>query len=107
MPQFSIIAQGGKQYQTKPGQTVALEHMPGEKDAAVVFDKVLLVADEAGQDVKIGAPYLAGAKVEAKILEQTRTRKVTGLKYKPKVHNRKKYGFRAMVTKVKIEKIDV
>lgn len=105
MFQFAIISQGGKQYKVAPGQTVAFEHMPGEKDAAVAFDKVLLVADEEAKDAKIGLPYLAGVKVEGKIFEQTRAKKVIGLKYKCKVHNRKKYGFRAMVTKVGIEKI--
>ncbi len=105
--QFAIIAQGGKQYKVIPGVSVAFERMPGEKDTAVVFDKVLMIADEEGQDVKIGAPFVEGSKVSGKILEQTRAKKVIGLKYKCKVHNRKKYGFRAMLTKVGIEKIEL
>jgi large subunit ribosomal protein L21 len=100
--QFAIIAQGGKQYKVKQGGTAVLDKIPGEQGSAVIFDKVLLIADEEGKDVKLGAPYLEGVKVEGKIIAQVRGKKVIGVKYKPKVHYRRKYGFRAELTKVQI-----
>ena len=48
-----------------------------------VFDKVLLLADEAA-DVKVGSPYIAGAKVTATSFAQDRAKKVRVVKYKEK-----------------------
>ena len=65
---FSIIQTGGKQYKVSSGQKLKIEKLDVETDGKVVFDKVLLVAD--GDSVKIGTPYVEGAKVEAKVLKQ-------------------------------------
>ncbi len=66
---------------------------------------VLLVADDAGKDVKVGAPTVAGAKVAAKVVTHGRADKVRVVKYKPKVRYKRTVGHRQPFTEVKIERI--
>lgn len=102
---LAVIYTGGKQYLVKQGQILKIEKLPGEKGSQVVFDKVLMTASEDGSEVKVGQPYLDGAKVSAEILEQGRDKKVLVIKYKPKVRYRRKRGHRQYFTKVKIAQI--
>lgn len=102
---FSVIQTGGKQYLVKEGQVLKIEKLPGEKGSPVVFDQVLMTASEDGSEVKIGHPYLEGARVQAEILEQGRNRKILVVKYKPKVRYRRKRGHRQFYTKVRIAQI--
>ena len=84
---FSIIQTGGKQYKVSSGQKLKIEKLDVETDGKVVFDKVLLVAD--GDSVKIGTPYVEGAKVEAKVLKQGEKKKIV-FKYHSKTRYRKR-----------------
>lgn len=99
---LAVIATGGKQYLIKPGQILSVEKLPGDAGSAIAFDKVLLTASDDGEEVKIGTPYLAGARVNAEILEQGRGKKIFVIKYKPKVRYRRKRGHRQYFTRVKI-----
>ena len=71
---YAIIKTGGKQYKVAKGAKIKVEKLPANAGDTVSFDKVLLIAD--GNDVKIGAPYIAGAKIPAKLLTQARAKKV-------------------------------
>jgi large subunit ribosomal protein L21 len=102
---FAVIKTGGKQYKVKKGDEIKIEKIKGEKGDKVEFDKVLLLADEKAKDFSIGQPYLEGVKVEGKILEQGRAKKVMIVKYKPKSRYRRKVGHRQPYTKVKINEI--
>jgi len=101
---FAVIQTGGKQYLVQEGQTLNIEKIAGEKGAKVNFDKVLLLADEAGAKVEIGKPYLS-VKVAAEILEQGRGDKVRVIKFKRKVRYNRRHGHRQAFTKIKIVKI--
>ncbi|MEK7062293.1 MAG: 50S ribosomal protein L21 [Patescibacteria group bacterium] len=98
---FSIIQTGGKQYKVSSGQKLKIEKLDVETDGKVVFDKVLLVAD--GDSVKIGTPYVEGAKVEAKVLKQGREKKKIVFKYHSKTRYRKKKGHRQTFTEVEMK----
>ena len=102
---IAVIKTGGKQYKVKEGGKLKIEKLPAEAGGKVTFSDVLLVADEAGQNVKIGTPLVNGARVEAAVLGQGRAKKITVIKYKPKVRYRRKTGHRQAFTEVKIEKI--
>jgi large subunit ribosomal protein L21 len=97
---FAVIETGGKQYKVAPGQKLKIEKVEAKEGDGVIFDKVLLIAD--GENVKIGAPYVAGAKVEAKVLKQGRRDKVIVFKYHSKTRYRKKKGHRQPFTEVEI-----
>jgi large subunit ribosomal protein L21 len=101
---IAVIKTGGKQYKVKESQILKIEKIAGNVGDKVDFE-VLLNSDEEGKDVKVGKPLVAGAKVAAEILEQGRARKVTIIKYKPKVRYRRKAGHRQMYTKVKVVSI--
>lgn len=105
MSQFAVIKTGGKQYIVREGDVLSLEKLEGAVGEAITFSEVLLMTDEAGEGMKLGAPTVSGAKVEGKVLEQGKGKKVLVVKYKPKVHYRRKRGHRQLFTKVKIEKI--
>ncbi|MBI5401708.1 50S ribosomal protein L21 [Candidatus Wolfebacteria bacterium] len=106
MSNFSVIETGGKQYKVSVGQKVKIEKLEAKEGEKFVFDKVLL---EAGQgenpDVKIGTPYVSGAKVEGKVLKQARDKKKIVFKYHSKTRYRKKKGHRQNYTEVEITKI--
>ena len=85
---LAVIETGGKQYLVFPGDTVKVEKLVGKEGGKVSFDKVLLTV--ISKDTKIGDPYLKGVKISAVILEQGRDKKITVLRYKPKVRYQKK-----------------
>ncbi len=101
---FAIIETGGKQYRVSEGKKLKVEKLNAEEGATFVFDKVLLVNDE--KNAKIGTPYIDGAKVEAKVLEQGRAKKVIVFRYHPKTRYRKKKGHRQPFTQLEITKIN-
>jgi len=101
---FAVIETGGKQYKVSPGQKLKIEKIEGELGANLNFDKVLLLAEN--ENVKIGAPYIEGAKVEAKILKQGREKKKIVFKYHSKTRYRKKKGHRQPFTEVQILNIE-
>jgi large subunit ribosomal protein L21 len=100
MIKLAVVQTGGKQYLVKPGQSLRVEKLNAKIGENFSFDKVLLMAD--AQDVKIGMPYIEGAKVSAKIEREGRGKKVTILKYKPKTRYRLKKGHRQPFTQIKI-----
>lgn len=102
---IAVIETGGKQYLVKAGDTLKIEKIVGEANAEVVFDKVLLLADEASGEVKVGSPYIADAKITAIILAQARAKKIRVVKYKRKVRYCKVHGHRQDYTKIKIAEI--
>ena len=102
---FAVIQTGGKQYLVKEGQLLKIEKIAGAKGDKMVFDKVLLIANDDGSEVKVGKPFVDGAKVEAEILDQGRGDKVMIIKYKRKIRYHRRKGHRQDFTKVKIVKI--
>lgn len=100
--EFAIIETGGKQYRVRKGDTIRVEKLDGQDGDAVVFDKVLL---SVGNDMELGAPFLAGAKVTGKILLSGRGKKIEVLKYKAKSRYRKLRGHRQPYTLVSIESL--
>ncbi|AXY43086.1 50S ribosomal protein L21 [Halomonas alkalicola] len=97
---YAVIKSGGKQYRVQEGQTLKLEKIEVPTGESVDFDEVLLVAD--GDDVKIGAPLVEGAKVSAEIVSHGRGDKVTIIKFRRRKHHMKRQGHRQWFTEVKI-----
>lgn len=100
---LAIIKTGGKQYKVAVGDKITVEKLEGEEGSSIIFPEVLFLGDE--KDVKIGAPFLDGAKVEGKILKTAKGKKVTGIKFKPKKRYKVKFGHRQTMTEVEITKI--
>ena len=103
MAKFAVIETGGKQYRVSQSQKLNIEKIAGNAGDAVTFDKVLLTAD--GDTAIVGTPYVGGAKVSGKIVEQGRADKVIVFRYHSKTRYRKKKGHRQHYTKVEIENV--
>ena len=101
---FAVIETGGKQYKVEKGTVLYIEKIVAEENETVKFDTVLAVSDENG--LKVGAPYIAGASVEAQVVKQGKGKKIYVLKYKPKKNEKKKTGHRQLFTKVVVTNIE-
>ena len=106
--EFAVIQTGGKQYKVSSGDFLSIEKINKDKGEYkkgdnLYFDKVLLIDD--GANTTIGTPYIAGAKVDAEIVEIGRTRKILIVKYKQKSRYLRRNGHRQPFFKVKITSI--
>ncbi|SIO27204.1 50S ribosomal protein L21 [Salinivibrio sp. ES.052] len=97
---YAVFQSGGKQHRVSEGQTIRLEKLDVETGASVELDEVLLVAN--GEDVKVGAPFVSGAKVTAEVVTHGRGDKVNIVKFRRRKHSRKHMGHRQWFTEVKI-----
>lgn len=103
---YAIIENGSRQYKVQEGDVVFLDKMDIAEGEEVELDKVVAVSNEGKMDV--GAPYINGAKVTAKVLNHGKDKKIVIFKYKAKKgSSRRKQGHRQPYTKVQIEKIIV
>ncbi|WP_048307087.1 MULTISPECIES: 50S ribosomal protein L21 [unclassified Halomonas] len=97
---YAVIKSGGKQYRVQEGQTLKLEKLEVATGESLDFDQVLLVAD--GDDIKVGAPLVSGAKVSAEIVSHGRGKKVRIIKFRRRKHSMRRQGHRQWFTEVKI-----
>ena len=103
MTKFAIVKIGGSQYKAAEGDELKVDKIEGEKDSALEFNEVLLLVD--GEKTKVGQPFIKGAKIKAKIIEQLKGDKIRVANFKAKSRYRRVKGFRALLTKIKIEKL--
>jgi len=103
MNKFAIVKIAGKQYKVAEGDEIVVDKLPDEKGKSIEFDGVLLLVD--GEKIQIGQPLVKGAKVKAIIMDELKGEKIRIATYKSKTRYRKVKGFRAQLTKLKIEKI--
>lgn len=107
---YAIIEQGGKQYKVSEGDVLRIELTDTAPDAQeIVLDKVLMVRDE--NSVRLGSPYLEGAKVTARFDGTAEDSVVKGPKLYPMYFRRrksssKKIGHRQKYLQVVIERIE-
>ena len=101
---YAVIETGGKQYQVNESDVVFIEKLNAEVEETVTFDKVMVV--EKDGSVNVGAPYVEGATVSAKVLKNGKAKKITVFTYKPKKGEKRKMGHRQPYTQVKIEAIN-
>ncbi len=100
---FAVIETGGKQYKVSESDKLKIEKIKIPDDKGIIFDKVLLVSETNG--VQIGAPYVSGAKIEAKMIKEGRDKKKIVFRYHSKTRYRKKKGHRQSYVEVKILRI--
>lgn len=99
---YAIIETGGKQVRVEVGSRIYVEKLEAEVGSVVTIDKVLLVGDKT---VKVGTPYVEGAKVTAKVEKQGKSRKIRVFKYKSKSNEHKTIGHRQPYTCLVVESI--
>ncbi|MGL4974991.1 MAG: 50S ribosomal protein L21 [Bosea sp. (in: a-proteobacteria)] len=100
---FAVIKSGGKQFRVSANDQVTMAKIVGNAGDTVAFDHVLMLTN--GADIQIGAPVLAGVTVAGEIVEQTRGDKVIAFKKRRRQNSKRKRGFRAELTVIRITDI--
>ena len=101
---YAIVETGGKQYRISPGDTLRVEKLPVDRGGTVELDRVLMLGD--GENLTIGTPMVAGARVICTVLEQDRAKKVIAFRFKSKKNVRVKRGHRQYFTRLRVESIE-
>jgi large subunit ribosomal protein L21 len=101
---YAVIESGGKQYRVMEGQRLKIEKLPVDIGKEIIFEKVLMLSDENG--LKIGAPYVSGAKVAAEVMEQGRKDKIRIIKHRRRKHYHREMGHRQYYTEIQIKGLE-
>lgn len=100
---FAVIKTGGKQYKVSSGDTLSIEKLAAEPGELVQFNDVLMLGGDAAS---VGDPLIAGAAVQAEVLEQLRGPKVLNFKKRRRKHSSKRLkGHRQYLTSVRVTEI--
>ena len=106
---YAIIEQGSKQYKVAEGDCLNIDLADISPDAETIeLDKVLLISDNG--KVKVGTPYLKGAKVIASFKGTAEEAIVKGQKLYPmhfrkRKHSKRRVGHRQKYLQITIDKI--
>ena len=101
---YAVIQTGGKQYKVKSGEILKIEKLPDSKtNTKIEFKEILAYGDD--KIIEIGAPIIAGAKVEANLIKNDKNRTVLIFKKRRRHNSRRKNGHRQEFSVIKIEKI--
>ena len=99
---YAVVKTGGKQYKVSVGEKLKVEQIPAELDSQIELE-VLMIAD--GENIKVGSPVLAGAKVVAKIIAHGRGEKIRIFTMRRRKHYQKRQGHRQNFTQIEIVSI--
>jgi large subunit ribosomal protein L21 len=97
---YAVIRTGNKQYRVEPGSTIRVEKLEGDAGKTLEFNDVLLVAD--GDNVRVGAPTVAGVTVAAEIVGQEKGDKLLVFKFRRRKAYRRKNGHRQAYTAIRV-----
>ncbi|MCL1849161.1 MAG: 50S ribosomal protein L21 [Clostridiales bacterium] len=100
---YAIMETGGKQFRVQQGDVLNVEKLNVEVGETVEVSNVLALGQDSG--LTVGKPYVEGAKVVLKVMEQGRGDKILVFKYKPKKKYRRLRGHRQPYSKVLVDSI--
>ncbi len=97
---FAVLKTGGKQYRVQQGDVLRVEKLSAEAGDTIQFNEVLVVGDQ------IGAPFVAGAAVQATVIDQIKGEKVIHFVRRRRKHSSKRTkGHRQQLTLVRVTEI--
>lgn len=100
---YAYVETSGTQMKMAPGDKLKVDKLNAAPGSVVVFDKVLAVIKDGGN--VFGAPHVAGVKVTAEVVGDSKTAKVIVFKQKPRKAHRKLRGHRQQLTTIMIKEI--
>ncbi len=100
---YAIIQLQGKQYKVSPKDQLVVDKLDLDVDKTLKTNDVLLVRED--KKTQVGAPFVKGAEVELKVVEQGKGEKIRVAKYRSKSRYRKVKGHRQHLTKLEVMKI--
>ena len=97
---FAVMKTGGKQYRVQPGDVLRVEKLAADAGEVVQFNEVLMVGST------VGAPMIAGAGVQAEVIDQIKGPKTINFVKRRRKHSSKRTkGHRQKLTLVRIKDI--
>ena len=100
---YAIVEIAGLQYKVEKDQRLYVNRLNVEAGKKVKFDRVLLIEEKG--DVKVGAPVIDGAVIEATVNSEVKGDKVLIFKKKRRKGYQKMNGHRQIFTSITINKI--
>lgn len=100
---FAVVKTGGKQYRVEENSVIRVEKLEAKEGDNVKLSDVLMAGNE--KSIKIGAPLVTGAEVEAVVVKQMRDKKVLIFKKNRRHNYRRKKGHRQSLTVLRVTKI--
>src|SRR5215471_8890404 len=97
---YAVVTTGNRQYRVSPGDRIDVEKLTGAVGDTVALTHVQLVGQ--GAEVTIGAPVVAGVRVEAQIVAQKRGKKIIIFKHRRRKGYRRKQGHRQSLTSLRV-----
>lgn len=102
---YAVMKSGARQYRASVGDTIRVEKLPADTGEQIELDEVLLIVD--GDEIEIGRPTVAGAKVLATVVAQEKGPKITVFKYRPRKRYKRHAGHRQQYTRLRVDEIVV
>jgi len=103
MDAYAVFETGGKQYRVSVGDTIEVELLDAEAGNDVELNAVLAVSD--GKELKIGMPYVQGAKVTLTVIGHKRGVKLINFKKKRRKGYSRRVGHRQELTVASVKAI--
>lgn len=100
---YAIVKTGGQQFKVEEKTIIEVNKLASAEGDEIVLSEVLMVGGDA--DLKVGAPFVEGASVTAKVVAQFKGPKIDAFTYKPKKHTQRHWGHRQQMTRLQITKI--
>mgnify|MGYP000134214169 CR=1 FL=1 len=100
---YAIVEIAGQQFKVAKDQKVFVHRLQEKEGSKISFDKVLLLDD--GTEIKVGAPTIEGASIDAKIISHLKGDKVIVFKKKRRKGYRVKNGHRQYLSEIQISNI--
>ena len=101
---YAIVEDSGTQIIVREGDVLDID-LRGEKNDAVVFDRVLAIKGEDDGAARLGTPYIEGASVSAEVVKEVKGEKIDVIKFKRRKGYKRKQGHRQPYLRVKINEI--
>jgi large subunit ribosomal protein L21 len=99
---YAVFKDGGHQIRAAAGDLVEIERRNAAPGDEIIFDQVLLVG---GDETKLGAPTVPGAKVLAVVSGETKGPKIHGIVKRDNNNSQTRFGHRQKYTTVSIKEI--
>jgi large subunit ribosomal protein L21 len=100
---YAMVEIKGKQYRAEEGDLLKVDKFDAETGEVVELDSVLMVSSDS--DVKIGEPYIDGAKIKATVEGHGKDKKIVVLKFKRRKNYKRKKGHRQQYSLLRVKEI--
>lgn len=100
---FAVLKTGGKQYKVQAGDVLRVEKLAAEAGDKIQFNDILMLG---GDSTTLGAPFVAGAAVQAEVIDQIKGEKVIHfVKRRRKHSSQRTKGHRQQLTLLRVTDI--